>query len=83
MVFLVYLNDCLLERMSFQDSSARAPERLNSSKSFLQTVLTVYNQSTKSILSGKSKREREDHVLVIMDRNSPLFIVESNVTLVY
>lgn len=31
-----YLNNCLLERMSFQDSSARAPDRLNNSKSFLK-----------------------------------------------
>lgn len=33
-----YLSNCLLERMSVQESSARAPERHNNSKSFLHDL---------------------------------------------
>jgi hypothetical protein len=44
------LNSCLLERMSFQDSSARAPDKLNNSKSLLSSWTgTPHSSSWKAM----------------------------------
>lgn len=77
-----YRNSCLLLRIVGHVSSAKAPEKLSNSNSFLQKP----NFSIETVSEWKLKTKqktvpstKQTHVPVVMNRNSPLVVMKSNI----
>jgi hypothetical protein len=70
--------------MAGQESSAKAPEKLSNSNSFLhKKKIPALRHSYNLEAERKHKilpTSQQNHILVVVNRNSPLFIVKSNIT---
>jgi hypothetical protein len=67
-----------------QESSAKAPEKLSNSNSFLHKKKIPALRHSYNLEAERKHNilptPQQNHILVVVNRNSPLFIVKSNIT---